>query len=213
MRLVSPRRYLTSTAAATVTASAAGGSNGALSGTVNVTVKTRGVPTVSGPTNAVSVSAPASFTVSVPDDVVVTKVTIDFGDGDQQDLGALVGQRTVQHYYGGDGVYDVRVTAVDAEGVANTSGTSVAIVALNASGSVSPTSVLLGLPQVFTVTLSSQTASIKKYIWNFGDGNTFETVSPQQTYTFSQRGQKIVTVTIVPTKGDSFNVVIVADVS
>src|SRR5262249_35092911 len=93
---------------AKVTASVAGK-------TADVTVGLNQRPgvTTAGPTTQIAAGLPATFTVGVGSTANIQNVTVDFGDGKQQSLGAISGSTTIQHVYSDSGTFTVRATATD----------------------------------------------------------------------------------------------------
>ena len=68
-----------------------------------------------------SAGVPATFTVgSRRAPANIRDVTIDFGDGESQSLGAISGSTTIQHTYNEAGTYTVRATAIEASGFTET---------------------------------------------------------------------------------------------
>jgi len=105
------RTILTATRETTVTATV-----GSVSATTTVRVTTAPLITLSGPATAIGEGENAIFTVGVQvgaNGDPIREVTINFGDGDVQSLGALTGTRTVSHIYRRAGTYRVEVTATD----------------------------------------------------------------------------------------------------
>jgi hypothetical protein len=196
---------LTTKAAADVTATVAG-----ISGKTTVGVSTRATISVTGPSNAVSVSSPATFTITTGTTVAVTNVSINYGDGTAtKSLGSISGSQAVTHFYADSGIRDVTVSATDPDGVLVSAGTQVAITNLSGNVTASPTTAVRGVTVVtFTATVTPSTASIDHYVWNFGDGEA-EVQSPgnTQTHVFKSTvtpGIYTVTVTVYPLYGSAF---------
>src|SRR3954467_12178911 len=151
---------------AKVTASVAG-----KTADVSVGLSPRTGITITAPTTAVSAGLPATFTVNVGSTANIQNVTIDFGDGRQQSLGAISGSTTIQHTYTEAGTYNVRATATDASGFNEQVATamtvlpgqppSVIITASNSNPSKDET-------VIFTATVSGATSTIVRYDWDFG---------------------------------------------
>lgn len=210
------RTTLTTTAAATVTASAGGGSGdtaGALTGTVDITLKPRTTVTLTPPTTAVAVSTPATFQIGVGANTIVTDAVITFGDGASASLGAISSPTNVVHLFDEPGIFTVRVVATDSEGQQTSVSTQVAVGPLTAVGTVTTASPTAGVSVVFSVTVTPANAAIERYEWDFGDGGSVVTASPQQSHVYGAAGTKTVTVTVVPVRGASFDVLIQFTVS
>ena len=104
----------------------------------------------------------------------VEGVTIDFGDGSRQSLGALTGSRTVARVYRRAGTYVARVTARDTAGRRSEASTGVTVSAAAALGvtvSASPPEPVAGRPVTFTVTVSppANGPPVRAVTIDFGD--------------------------------------------
>lgn len=106
---------------------------GTASGSVTVTVTASPTLVITPPTTAPSVGLPASFTFAVTaattNGVAVRNVSVNWGDGTSQNLGAITGNAVVSHTYQDTGTYFVTATVTDATGQTQTYGTSVTVVA------------------------------------------------------------------------------------
>ncbi len=109
---------------ATVTASVgvgtgSGSATGASSGTVVVDVNPAPTLTITPPSTAPSAGLPASFTFAVAvgaSGSAVKAVSVTWGDGLSQQLGALTGSAVVTHVYSSAGSYAVQATVTDVTG-------------------------------------------------------------------------------------------------
>jgi hypothetical protein len=168
------------------------------------------------PTVALTVPSPvtegegATFTLSVTAGATpIRTVTIDFGDGSAQSLGALTGTGTVAHVYRRDGTYVVTVTATDAGGESTTVTSTVVVdeeevTPLNVTLSVTTTGTLTApISVAFSAAVTPTTATIVRYNWTFGDGTSARTsgASTSHVYTKSDTGANTVTVTAIDTDG------------
>ena len=95
------------------------------------------------PTVALTVPSPvtegegATFTLSVTAGATpIRTMTIDFGDGSEQSLGALAGTGTVAHVYRRDSTYVVTVTATDTVWAAGDSSPTVTAACFGIAGPV-----------------------------------------------------------------------------
>ena len=171
--------------------------------------------TLSGPTNPVSAGQPATFTVGVAGTANVRDVTVDFGDGSRQSLGAISGTTTVQHSYSSPDTYAVRATATEASGFVEQVATSVTILPGQPPGVVvTPSTTTPTRNQVFTVTanVTGATSTIQQYVWDFGDGRTRTTTGPQTTISYSDVGTKTIQVTVIQATGPSGQGAVTVDV-
>jgi len=202
--LGSAQTVLNTSRAAKVTANVAG-----KTADVSVGLNPRTGVTLSGPTTPVNAGQPATFTVGVGSTANVRDVTIDFGDGSQQSLGAISGSTTIQHTYTEAGTYSVRATATEASGFTEQVATSVTIlpgqppaIIITASNN-NPT---IGETVIFTATVSGATSTILRYEWDFGDGavpRTAQTTGNRATTSYTTLGTKVITVRVVQASGPS----------
>jgi hypothetical protein len=194
---------LTATAKATVTASVAG-----KTATVAVSVNARTGVTITGPTTSVAAGTPTTFTVGVAATANIRDVSIDYGDGSRQSLGALSASTPVQHTYSEEGTYRVSATAIDATGFTETVATSVTILPQQPPSVIiqaSPTNPVPGQTVIFTASVSGATSTILRYEWTFEGGTpaTATTTGNRQTATFTGSGTKVITVRVIQASGPS----------
>jgi heat shock protein HslJ len=124
----------------------------------------------------------------------------DFGDG------GLGTGSIVQYAYQSAGTYNVSLTVVDELGLSNT---AVKPITINAVADTPPTAAITGpaavvVNQQATYSAANSTAGsspITRYIWNFGNGNTFETTEPTAITVFQTSGVFWVNVTVVDANG------------
>jgi hypothetical protein len=204
---------LLTTATATVTASAGGGTGstgtgtgttagttGALTNTVKVTVQPRGSVSLTAPTAAVTVSTPMSLTVAIGAAVAADNVTLDFGDGESFPIGSMAPSEStnIGHIYGSARSFTATATAVFTDGTTLTKSVPVVVgdytVSCSAGGNVA-----FGATSTLQATVTPTGMSISDYVWNFGDEGSAHGAST--THTWQSRGTKIITITVVPTKG------------
>jgi PKD repeat protein len=156
--------------------------------TVNaVTLPNITIAVAAGGGQQLEVGTPITFTVTTPstsgaNSNPIRNVVVDFGDGTQENLGALNGSTTISHTYQQPGTYRVTATATDADGFTNTGTTTISVserspitVAMDATPNpVSLTGPTQGLVE-FRATASigsSFTSAGLTYFWDFGDGTT-----------------------------------------
>jgi hypothetical protein len=196
---------LTTSRAAKVTANVAG-----KTADVSIGLNPRTGITIAGPTTAVSAGVPATFTVGVGATANIRDVTIDFGDGGRQSLGAITGSTTIQHTYVEAGTFTVSATATEAaSGLPETVSTAVTIlpgqppaVIITASNN-NPS---VGETVIFTATVSGATSTVLRYEWNFGANAippTADTTGNRATASYTNTGTKIITVRVVQATGPS----------
>lgn len=195
---------LSTTRAAKVTANVAG-----KTAEVTIGLNPRTGITLSGPDESVSAGQPARFTVGVNEDANIQNVTVNFGDGSSQSLGAISGETTVQHTYDEPDTYNVRATATEASGFSEQVATSITIlpgqppaVIITASNN-NPS---VGETVIFTATVSGATSTILRYEWDFGTDaqpRTATTTGNRATASYTTTGSKVITVRVVQATGPS----------
>lgn len=189
---------LSATAAATVTASAGG-----KTGTAAITLKAKSGVTVSAPTG-VFVGAPATFQITVAANSDFQSVQLQLGDGSSVNLGALSASTTYAYTYDDTGTYNVRVVGIDKDGVISDHSASVAIVGFSPSVTCSPSSGALGFVTTCSVTGVPTSVEIDRYEWFFDGERTVPNGGPSQSHAFRAKGERTVTVNIVPRRGPSY---------
>ena len=178
--------------------------------TTTIQVDTLPIVTVVVTPTASSVDEPVTFAVTVTaGSSAIADVSIDFGDGSSQALGALVGLTSVSHTYKVAGNFIVTVTVRD------TSDASVEVVTVVAIESPAPLNVVFTAPLagatvqvnvavIFTATATQSTpgiVEIARYEWEFGDGTNVTTTGPSTSHVFISAGLKVVTVRAVEKDG------------
>lgn len=216
---------LTTNATATVTASVGaqvtttGGtgtttttsSSGQASGTVTVNVSNAPTITITPPAT-VQNGLPAAFTFTVTAATTngspVKEVSVTWGDGQGEILGAFVGPQTVSHRFDGDGTFSVSATVTDTAGSSNRVSTSVVVVPLARPSIVvnpTPTTQTVNSAVTFTITITTPTGvGIVTSSIDYGDGSIDElggSTSASKTHTYSTAGTKSVVVSVVDTAG------------
>lgn len=189
---------LTTTTEATVTANA-----GSMSSTATIKVRSRSSITLTSPTGAVYVGAPATFVVKPGTAVAFRNVFIEFGDGESWDLGAISSDTTVVHYYTSDGLFQATVTGTDVDGGAAEARGSVGVAPISFAVSSTPTTAAKNELFVFAVTGLPASVPIDRFVWSFGDGGAQTTSVASTTHAYTTAGIKTVTVTVYPLYGGS----------
>jgi hypothetical protein len=186
---------LSTTAAATVTASAGG-----KTGTAAITLKAKSGVTISAPTG-VFVGAPATFQIAVAAGSDFQSVQVQWGDGSSDNLGSLSASTPYTHTYDEAGDYNVRIIGIDKDGVPSDHPTSVSIVDFSPAVTCSPSAGALGFVTTCTVTSVPTTVGIDRYEWFFDGERTVANGGPSQSHAFRAKGERTVTVNIVPRRG------------
>jgi hypothetical protein len=156
------------------------GSSGTASGSVTVVVTNAPTLVITPPTSPPSVGLPAAFTFAVTaaasNGSAVRDLTVSWGDGTTEDLGAVTGNAVASHVYSRIGTYVVTATVTDAAGNRNTVSTSTTVIAV-----ARPTVLVTPTPQTQnrggTVTFTIQVTApagigIIDTTIDFGDGQT-----------------------------------------
>jgi hypothetical protein len=171
---------------------------------VTIGINPRTGVTLAGPTTPVSAGLPATFTVGVGSTANVRDVTVDFGDGTRQSLGAISGNTTVQHSYAVAGTYTVSALATEASGFTEQVSTSVTILPGQPPGVIitaSDSTPNIGQVITFTAQVSGATSTVQSFQWDFGDGTTATTTGNQITKAYATPGTKVVRVTVIQAVG------------
>ena len=196
---------LNTTRQAIVTANVAG-----KTATVTVGLNPRTGISLTAPATTISAGVPATFTVGISNTANIRDVTIQFGDGAQQSLGAISGSTTIQHTYTTEGTYEVRAVATDATGFSESVSTAVTILpgqppAVTVTASNNNPSV--GETVILTANVSGATSTILRYEWDFGGASavpaTATTTGNRATVSWTGVGTKVITVRVVPATGPS----------
>ena len=155
---------------------------GTASGTVTVNVAGSPTLTITAPATTPSAGLPASFTfaVTVPatNGSAIRNVTVDWGDGQTQDLGVVTVSTSVSHTYRSEGSYLIVGTVTDSFGTVVKNSTTVAVnpkpqpaVSIVAT-TANPTA---GTDMVFTASVAPVAGNgsvIRSVSVDFGDGTT-----------------------------------------
>lgn len=198
------RTTLTTSRTAKVTATV-----GSKTGDVTVSVVNAPTVTVTGPASA-TVGLPANFVITptVPaGGAPIQNVTVDFGDGTTQNLGAVTGQTTVSHAYGTAGSFTIVGTATDQTGQRGQGSFTVNVQrVLPTVGITCPATANAGQPAPFTVTPpANPTFPTQNVTVNFGDGTSRDlgqiTGPTGFTKTFGSEGGYTVVATITDSSG------------
>ncbi len=207
------RVTLSTTRQAQVTANVAG-----KTATVTVGLNPRTGISITPPANTVAAGQPATFTVAVGSTANITDVTINWGDGSVQSLGALSASTTVSHVYQEGGTYTVRATATDSSGFSEPVSTSITVLPAqppSVTVTASNTNPSVGETVILTATVSGNTSTITRYEWNFGTCGVppaIDNTSNRATASWTCTGTKIVTVRAVQgtgPAGEGFGAVVV----
>jgi large repetitive protein len=176
---------------------------------VTVGLNPRTGVTITGPTTSVPAGTPASFTVNVGSTANVQNVTVNFGDGTTQSLGALSGSTTVPHTYDEAGTYVVTASATEASGFQETVSTGVTVLPGQPPSIIvtpSNSNPSVGETVILTAQVSGNTSTIVRYEWNFGTDATppsATTTGNRATAAWGSTGTKVITVRAIQATGPS----------
>ena len=197
------RTTLTTDRETTVTATA-----GAFSSSVAIGLSALPSVTIVATPTTTSVGEPVTFAVSVTaGSSAIREVSVNFGDGTDQALGALAGATNVAHTYTFAGTFQVVATVTDSSGATVTVATVLLVEAaapLNVT-ITAPATVQVNVPATFTATATQPagTLEIDRYEWNFGDGQTAVTTGSVTSHVYTSSGLKVATVRAVEKDGRS----------
>jgi hypothetical protein len=198
------------TGGTTPTTPTTGGTAGQASGTVTVGVAAAPTLVITPPTTPPSAGLPATFsfviTAATTNGTAVRDVTVNWGDGATQDLGALSGTATVTHVFRVAGSYVVSATILDAAGNSSQVSTSVVVIPV-------PRPAIIITPQItgHQVTLNIQVTlaagiSVQDMSIDFGDNQTADlggATSASVPHTYTNPGSYTVRVTVLDTTGQT----------
>jgi len=166
--------------------------------------------TLTAPTGTtLTAGSPVSFTVGVTagaNSAQVREASIDFGDGSNQQLGALTGSTSVSHTYASQGTYTVTLSATDQSGERTSVATVVTInpkAPLTVNVTATPTTPNVQSVVTINTTVLPATTQVARYEYNFGDGFLTTLSSSQTTHFYSTPGNKVITVRVVAVDGSS----------
>jgi len=199
----------------TPTTPAAPAATGQASGTVTVNVSAAPTLVITPPTTAPTSGLPATFTfattVSATNGTAIRNVTVNWGDGQTQDLGALTGTATVAHVYRSAGTYTITATVTDSFGNTLPVTTAVIVNPTNLTLTITPPATLpsAGLPATFTIGVGTLPAgdAVRNIHLDWGDGTSFDlgaiSANTTVTHVYKAAGNYTVTGTLTDTVGNT----------
>jgi hypothetical protein len=178
-----------------------------------ITVGVAGAPTlvITPPTTPPTAGLPAVFTFAVTaastNGSAIRDVTVDWGDGTTQDLGAVTGSLTAAHTYRSTGTFTISALVVDSFGnrvpVSTTVTVNPTVLALTITPPTTPPSA--GLPAIFTVGVGTLPAgdAVRNVHMDWGDGSSQDLGSITANTTVSHVYRVANTYTITGTLTDT----------
>lgn len=164
---------------------------------VTITVNPLALESFTASPTSTSAGVPVTFTVKVATGSSVSNVRIEYGDGDRDDLGPVIGTQTTVHAYRSAGIFTARATATDASGVTLPLTQTIIVGSLPVTLTASNTKPQVGESVVFTVNGIPAGTPIDHFEWTFDDGTAVtRTTGPSLPHTFTTRGIKNVRVDV-----------------
>jgi PKD repeat protein len=224
---------LTTSATATVTASvgAQGGTSsggttppttpptgttaGQASGTVTVGIASSPTLVITPPTTGLTAGLPATFTFVVTaaaaNGSAVRNVTVSWGDGQTQDLGAISGTATVSHVYRSAGSFVVSANLTDSAGNPVSTSTSVTVIPPALTLTITPPATLpsANLPANFTFAATAPAGdAVRDVTVNWGDQSAVQDLgaisgSVTVSHVFKAAGSYVISGTVTDIAGNS----------
>lgn len=175
---------------------------------VTIALNPRTGLTLAAPPSTITALQPALFTVNVGTTANIRDVTLSWGDGRVESLGAIAGQTSVAHIYTEPGTYTVRATAIDTSGFSESVSTTVIVLAAQPPSvtiTATPSTASLNQNVRLVANVLGNTSAIVRYDWTFDAG----AVPPTATTTGNQvnvrwglpTGTKFISVTVTQATG------------
>jgi PKD repeat protein len=195
-----------------------GATSGQASGTVTVGVASSPTLVITPPTTPPTSGLPATFTfvttAATTNGSAVRDVTVNWGDGATQDLGALTGTASVSHVYRSAGTFTVTGNVTDAFGNVSAVSTSVTVNQTSLGLTITPpaTAPSAGLPAAFTIAVTAPPAGdvIRNVHIDWGDGASQDlgaiSGSTTVSHVYQNAGSFPVSATLTDTVGNSSTV-------
>jgi len=185
----------------------------------SVTVNVTGSPSllITAPTAGLTAGLPAAFTFAVTaaaNGNPIRDVTVDWGDGQNQNLGATTGTVTVSHVFRSSGTFVVVGRVTDTAGNQVTTSTSVTVTPPALTLTITPPSALpsANLPAIFTFAATAPAGdSIRNVNVDWGDGTPSQDLGAisgnvSVSHVFRSAGTFVITGTVTDVFGNSSKV-------
>ena len=212
------RTILTTNRDSTVTATAGGRAEGqAVTATATITAVALPTVSVSVTTANPTVGQPVVFSVGATSTAPasIRNVTIDFGDGSTQALGAISQATNVPHTYRSSGTFTVSVRAEDTNGASVTSSTAVVVapsvpvlVGLAVQAPTTPAAnPIHNIGETISITITADRqgnpSPVQRITVEWGDGETQALGGLQGTHVYQRAATFLIRVTVTLTDGAS----------
>ena len=188
------------------------------SGSVTVNVGAAPTLVITPPTTPPNAGVPSSYTfavtVATSNGSAVRDLTVSWGDGSSQDLGAVTGNAVVAHVYANAGTFTILATLIDSFGNVVTAQTAVSVIAAASptiiiTATSIPTVHSASMPVTFQVQVTPPTGiGVQTVTMAFGDGQTSSLGGLTGTTTITHlyndpgaAGSKLITVSVLDTLG------------
>jgi PKD domain len=191
-----------------------GSNTGQASGSVTVDIAASPTLVITPPATPPSAGLPASFTFAVTaaanNGAAVRNVTVSWGDGATQSLGALSGNAVVSHVYNSPGTYTITADLTDALGTTTSVSTSVTVISVPKPTIIitpSPVPGHVGAQTTLTIQVTVPAGiSVQDLQIDFGDGTSADlggATSAAVPHVYTATGSYTVTVTVTDTTGQT----------
>jgi PKD repeat protein len=179
-----------------------------------VTVTIAAAPTlvITPPATPPSAGLPATFTfavtVAATNGSAIRELTVDWGDGKHQSLGAVTGNAIVSHVYKEAGTYLVTGTVTDASGNSSRVSTAVTVIPVPRPTIIitsSPVPAVVNTQTTITIQVTVPAGiGVTDTVIDFGDTTSADlggATSASQPHVYTTTGVFTVTVTVTDTTG------------
>jgi hypothetical protein len=184
------------------------------SGTVTVNVSVAPSILITLPTTPPNKGLPATYTFVVTaatqNGSAVRNVTVDWGDGTINELGSFTGSQNQTHVYSRDGSFLISATVTDISGSSNTTRATVVVIPVQrptVTVTASPQNITVNGTVSFNIQVIPPTGiGVQATTISYGDGvteNLGGATSVTRTHVYTSPGQKVVTVTVLDTAGQT----------
>jgi hypothetical protein len=197
---------------------ATGGTAGQASGTVTVSVAAAPTLVITPPTTPPTAGLPASFTFAVTvagtNGTPVRDVSVNWGDSQNQDLGAVTGSAVISHTYRSTGSYVISAQVTDSFGNTVPVSTTVVVNPASLPITITPptTAPNAGLPAIFTIVVGTlPTGDVVRNVHvDWGDSSTQDlgaiSGSTSVSHVYLNAGSYAVSAVLTDTAGNSSSV-------